>query len=752
MTTHIFGIRHHGPGSARSLLAALEQLQPSVILVEGPPDAQEMLAHAGRAGIEPPVALLVYVQDEPGRSVFYPFAAFSPEWQAIRWGLAHRVPVRFMDLPQAHRLAAAMEESGADDDQDHEESEPADRESPQPVDETADELRLDPLAHLAQIAGYRDGERWWDHVVEGHRGAEIEVFQAVRDAMTALREDRPQDTLLEQQREAFMRSTIRAAIKEGFERIAVVCGAWHAPALSELPAAAKDNALLKGLPKVKTRAAWVPWSYDRLSFHSGYGAGVASPEWYHLLWEQRELPAVHWMARAARLMRDQDLDASSAQVIDGVRLAETLATLRGRTLPGLDELMEAALSVLCSGNEVALRLIERRLVIGARLGKVPEDMPLVPLEEDLTREQKRLRLPMSADFKDYDLDLRKPTDLERSQLLHRLHLLGIGWGQALQAQGRSAGTFHEHWRVQWKPDYALAIIDAARWGTTIAVAATGIAAEKAAHTDHVDALADLLGQVLLAGLPIAVDLVLKVIEQRAAVARDVAQLMAALPPLARTRRYGSVRQTDGEVLDAILDGLVTRICIGLPAACASLDDEAAAQVCKALSEVDSAIVVLDHREQLDAWRSALSQLAEQSGLHAVVAGRVARLLHDAHVATPEQTGRRLHLALSQANDPLAAAHWVEGFFSGSGLVLLHDDALWSLIDGWISQLKAEHFTETLPLLRRTFATFQPGERRQMGERAKHGAAKLATGTSADFNLERGARVLPVLQQIFGERA
>jgi hypothetical protein len=28
-----------------------------------------------------------------------------------------------------------------------------------------------------------------------------------------------------------------------------------------------------------------------------------------------------------------------------------------------------------------------------------------------------------------DLDLRKPADLERSHLLHRLNLLGIAWGR-----------------------------------------------------------------------------------------------------------------------------------------------------------------------------------------------------------------------------------------------------------------------------------------------------------------------------------
>ena len=40
---HIFGIRHHGPGSAWSLREALEALEPDCLLVEGPPDAREVL-------------------------------------------------------------------------------------------------------------------------------------------------------------------------------------------------------------------------------------------------------------------------------------------------------------------------------------------------------------------------------------------------------------------------------------------------------------------------------------------------------------------------------------------------------------------------------------------------------------------------------------------------------------------------------------------------------------------------------------
>ena len=124
-------------------------------------------------------------------------------------------------------------------------------------------INQDPLSHLARAAGYSDSERWWEHLVE-HRRDGKEIFGAVLEAMTALREAAIQSSLqkLEPEREALreahMRQKIREAQKDGFQRIAVVCGAWHAPALGELPPAKDDAALLKGLPKCKVVATWIP--------------------------------------------------------------------------------------------------------------------------------------------------------------------------------------------------------------------------------------------------------------------------------------------------------------------------------------------------------------------------------------------------------------------------------------------------------------------------------------------------------------
>lgn len=75
----VLGVRHHGPGSARAVRAALEEWCPTVVLVEGPADADPLTVFVGREGMEPPVALLAATTDAPRRAAWWPFATFSPE-------------------------------------------------------------------------------------------------------------------------------------------------------------------------------------------------------------------------------------------------------------------------------------------------------------------------------------------------------------------------------------------------------------------------------------------------------------------------------------------------------------------------------------------------------------------------------------------------------------------------------------------------------------------------------------------------
>ncbi|ACZ89186.1 DUF5682 family protein [Streptosporangium roseum] len=781
MSVSVLGVRHHGPGSARSLGDELERLKPDIVLIEGPPEADGLVELAKDPGLEPPVALLAHVPGEPSKAAFWPFAVFSPEWQAIRHAVEAGIPVRFCDLPAAHSLASGPEEPAARPDT----PDTPDGEGPDSGIPAA--VRTDPIGTLARAAGYDDPERWWEDVVE-HRGDT--PFQVIAEAMAAVREGHVADAY-EARREAFMRRTIRRAVKDGFERIAVVCGAWHVPALAGpsregaawgagLPTVKADDALLRGLPKVKAEMTWVPWTYGRLAAWSGYGAGVTSPGWYHHLFTAADRPVERWLTAAAGVLREEDLPVSSAHVIEAVRLTQSLAVLRGRPLAGLAEVTEAARAVLCEGDDLPVELIQRRMVVGERLGHVPDTTPMVPLQRHLREEQRRLKLKPEALDREHDLDLRKPLDLERSRLLHRLRLLGVEWGTPQES--RSKGTFRESWTLAWRPEFDIELIEASAWGTTVPAAAgarvrdladggrppgpaapqgtagpgPGGGGSAAPAGVSLAGLTGLVERCLLADLPDALPYVLDSLSARAALDSDVTHLMAALPAMVRAQRYGDVRGTPATGLAAIVDALLTRVCVGLGGAVTGLDDDAARDLLRHIDGVHAAVALLDGATGAEApqgrWLATLRGASGRSDLHGLIEGRLTRILLDAGDLDADQVGPRMSRAMSAGHPPARAAAWIEGFLSGGGLLLVHDARLLALIDGWLTGLAPETFVDVLPLLRRTFGAFAAPERRSIGSRVRSLATGAVAGGEdvAELDEERAAAAVRTVLMILGK--
>ncbi|PVE06616.1 hypothetical protein Y717_28405 [Streptomyces scopuliridis RB72] len=768
----LLGVRHHGPGSARAVRAALDAAAPRVVLVEGPPEGDALLALAADEAMRPPVALLAHAVDDPGHAAFWPLAEFSPEWVAIRWALAHDVPARFIDLPAAHSLALAAVDDGSRDEE----------------SEDDESLRIDPLAVLAEAAGYDDPERWWEDVVEhqGPDGADdpFAPFAAVAEAMGALRERHadggPRRDLV---REAQMRLQLRTARKEfGDDGVAVVCGAWHVPALGRKTTVAADRALLKGLPKVKTGMTWVPWTHRRLARHSGYGAGIDSPGWYGHLFGVPDRPVERWLTKVAGLLREEDRTVSSAHVIEAVRLAETLAAMRGRPLAGLTETTDAVRAVMCEGSDVPLGLIHDRLIVGEVLGEVPDAAPAVPLQRDLTALQRTLRLKPEALERELDLDLRKEMDAERGRLLHRLRLLGIDWGEPAAGRG-STGTFRESWRLRWEPELYVRVAEAGVWGTTVLSAATAKAESRALAATALAEVTALAERCLLAALPDALPVVMKALADRAALDADVGRLAQALPALARSLRYGDVRSTDTGALGEVAAGLAERICVGLPPACAGLDADGAAEMRGHLDSVHTAIGLLPDdqgpddqdpdgrgRDLAGRWGAVLRKLAGRDTVPGVIRGRAARLLLDDGRLAEDEAARFMGLALSPGTPPTDAAAWIEGFVGGAsgagrqqaassagGMLLVHDERLLGLVDAWLTGVSADAFTDVLPLLRRTFSAYEPGVRRTLGELVRRGPAAggpvtpepAAPGFGPGLDEARADAVLPVLRLLLG---
>ncbi|WP_430779999.1 DUF5682 family protein [Actinoplanes sp. G11-F43] len=735
MPDRIYGVRHHGPGSARALLRELDAHPPEVLLIEGPPEADDLVRWAGEEGMEPPVALLGYAVDDPGQAAFWPFAVFSPEWQAIRWAVRRGVRVRFFDLPYAYRTAPPPPSSTAAATSPGGEKEPTAGGEPEPG------RPVDPIGELAAAAGYDDPERWWEDVVE-HRG--VPVFAAIAEAMAAIRETAPEDPgdLL---REAYMRSVLREERRRHTE-IAVVCGAWHVPALLRAVPVKDDTALLRGRRRGRVAFTWVPWTYGRLASWSGYGAGVRSPGWYHHLFTAGDDVVTRWLVDAARVLRAEGVPTSSAHVIEAVRLAEALATLRDRPLAGLAEVTEAAEAVMCDGEPLRAALIARRLVVGERLGAVPDGVPGVPLARDLAARQRSLRLKPEAAERTVDLDLRQETDLRRSRLLHRLRVLGVPWGE--RRAGRGTGTFREQWLLAWQPEFAVRLVEGGMWGTTVASAATARITRRAADAASLAEVTELVEVCLLAGLAGAYPPVLAALDTRAALDTDVHHLMAAIPALARTLRYGDVRRTDLDGLSTVTMGLLDRVCAALPSAAGSLSDEAARRLRDGMDGVHRAVGLLGAGPARERWMTTIENVAVRPGLHGLAAGRLTRLLLDAGRLDGPEARRRLRLPLTVGTPPAHAAAWVEGFLAGGGLLLVHDEALFALVDDWLADIPAEVFDSVLPLLRRTFGGFDAGERRAVGERVA--GRRIGPGpVVAPLDATRAAQPLPVLSALLG---
>ena len=739
----VLGIRHHGPGSARSVADALAELEPDLVVIEGPPELDGLLPLAGDPDLVPPVAALVYAVDAPRRAAFYPLAVFSPEWVAMRWAAERGVEVRFADLPAVHHLA-----------------EPREPETSESVgDEPAAGVPAHPpdaIGTLARAAGYDDPERWWEDAVEHRDTSSLQRFAMIREAMTEVRAgdgfaDRDQEN---QRREAAMRRVLRAAIKEQCERVAVVCGAYHAPVLhpNAFPSAAHDNKLLTKLPKTKVAVTWAPWTADRLAVASGYGAGVTSPGWYQHLFvtwaeqdreDRRDLVVSGWLTRVARALRDEGLPAAPATVVEAVRLADALAADRGRPSVGLSELNDATQAVLCEGSEVPLQLVHRQLVVGEVLGTVPEAAPMVPLARDLDRLQRSLRLKPSVSESALVLDLRRESQRARSVLLHRLRLLGVPWGTPADA-GRTTGTFKEGWTLLWQPEFAVSLVEAGLYGTTVLGAATSVVEERAQQAADLGALGDLVEQCFLADLPEALAEVITALAAQTARQQDVVALLETIEPLARTRRYGDVREADTTLVADVLDTVIARASVDLRPGCASLDDDAATRMRAAVDAAQRGISLVEAEPPV--WREALRAVAADDHLHGLVSGRVNRILLDLGLLTTDDVARRLSRRLSVGTTPSAGAAWVDGFLEGDVVLLLHDAELLRIIDDWVAMVDETTFEDLLPLLRRTFSRFEPAERRQLGTRLKNLDTRLATHAAGDGDLD-WQRALPAVRRV-----
>ena len=692
----IYGIRHHGAGSARNLMAALERQKPDLVMVECPADAQHLVAYISENLLDPPVAIMIYNQADLGEYAYYPFTSFSPEWRAFQFAIGRQIPIVFFDLPQAQSFCLSEHRA---------------------IDTKARRFVRDPFTYMARLAGFEDTERWWDAYIEMQNSAP-QMFEVIIELMNEMRSSSRDIKEINLIREAHMRQQMRKALNDGFRNIAVVCGAWHAPALIEIEGSSKieDQKLLARLKRVKTKCTWVPWSYNRIARHSGYEAGVVSPYWYEELFKAPEQAIFKWMSRAAHMMNQLGKKISPAHTIESSRLADALAHLRGRSQPGIKELFDAVATVYCNGEDKFVKLLKVKLLEGEKVGHVSDTIPTVPLRQDLESLVKKARL--TRDWKkqgwfEKKLDLRKASNLLASRLFHRLLLLEIPWAEEQEIMHNPLGTFHEYWGLEWLPDYEIKIIEASMWGNTVAEACHNFTLQQLDQEDNFSDLGDLLYRVLHAHLPHLVEPVSKRIRDLGNLTTDAHLLMLILPPLLWSQRYGDTAQLDTSSVESLLTEIFPRICLLLPNQVQNLTQEVAHDFFEAIRDVHQSIQLMQRDDFIKQWWTALKNIVIADASHPLVKGCTMQILLAKKIWSEAVVFKKLKYELSSVRAAFDPAYFLEGLLHGGGWILVHRPNLYHLIDRWLMVQSEEQFMQYLPILRRAFSTFTPAEKKML---------------------------------------
>jgi hypothetical protein len=273
--------------------------------------------------------------------------------------------------------------------------------------------------------------------------------------------------------------------------------------------------------------------------------------------------------------------------------------------------------------------------------------------------------------------------------------------------------------------------------------------ERAGQAADLGALGSLVEQCFLADLPEALDDVIGALAAQTARQQDVVALLETIEPLARTRRYGDVRDADTSLVAEVLDTVVARASVDLRPGCASLDDDAASRMRAAIDAAQRGINLVEAEPQV--WRDALVTVAADEVVHGLVSGRVNRILLDLGLLGTDDVARRLSRRLSVGARPTAGAAWLDGFLEGDMVLLLHDAELLGLVDDWVATVDETTFEDLLPLLRRTFSRFEPAERRRLGTRLKNRDTHTPAPDVGDGELdwERAAPAVRRMAELLG---
>ena len=743
---HVFGVRHLSPMGAWQLRRFLDAVQPEVILIEGLDDADELIPDIVRKDSVPPIAILAYTDSMPVRTLVYPFASYSPEYQALMWAKENKVDAHFFDLPSDVFLAlqkparSILEELDAapDDSENPPENADVDQSTPatepdEPEVEQAPPSRISIYQEIAKLSGELDYDTYWERNFEhnqadaSYRLAAFELGIGLRDLQQSQGRDDAENLV----REAYMRRRIAEYTSAGIppEKIVCVVGAYHAPVLTDEHPAMTDEEL-DSLERLNSKLTLMPYSYFKLSSQSGYGAGNEAPNYYQLLWEalqESELDslAANYMTSVARDLRKHGTHRSTAAVIEGVRLSRTLSALKNGIVPTLRDLQDAAVSLIGYGQRATVAESLARIEVGTSIGSLPDGISQTSIQEDFNRELKRLKLTKyrNAVKTDLSLDLRENRtvkseeaaflDLNRSSFLHRLSLLGISFAKE-QSTRQEGATWAENWALQWTPEAEISLVESVLLGETVELAAAFKFKTEIESCTTVGAAAKLVRLACQCAMMPSMELARQKLQELATESSAFVSVAFAASELSLIVRFGDVRRYDAQPLLPLIEELYVQGSLALLDA-SNCDNAAAKNVSQAIDMLNK--VGQEHHEMVDEglWHAQLHKLSDADDRNPLLSGYACAILLESNLITNDDLSREVSRRLSPGISADLGAGWFEGMSARNRYALIARQVLWEQLGDYVASLDDEQFTRALVFLRRAFGTFSPQEKRSICE-------------------------------------
>ncbi len=710
---NFFGIRHLSPAGAFFLRKFLDEKQPELVIIEAPCDFEDTVKDIVRKETRPPFAVLAYTQSVPVRTILYPFAQYSPEYQAIKWCDENGVELRFMDLPSETFLALSDERIK------QAESAENDEEQDEQAAENTTEQKPDVYELLDEKSEDGSHETFWERTLEQcadadayHEGANL--FGAnIRELSKKDGYDEAETAL----REMHMRCVIRNAVKSGItpEKIVVVTGAYHVVGLKTWEADEEMPEFQK-LPSLHTL---MPYSYYRLSSRSGYGAGNKAPAYYELIWK-----GLCKNDRFYEKMRKEGNVASSAQVIEAVRLAKTLSQLHGGEIPTLRDIRDAAVTCIGEGSFAAISTAVADTEIGTAIGEIPEGVSRTSIQDDFYRQLKELKLEKyrSVTAQDLKLDLRENIrasseksallDLRRSYFLHRLRVLGLDFARLVPSRQENA-TWAEAWQVQWTTECEIVLVESALKGDTVELAAAFQIKENIEGQEDIAIIAKAVEDAFCCGISTAAGYAVAALQAAATDNIPFEKIAQTMFSLSNVISYGDIRKTDCTAIIPILKQLYYRACLIMSGSCICNDD-VSKDIADAINMINSVQLAHDFLET-DKWLRALSEVAVRDDLNTRLSGLCAAILLERSVMTNDELKTEVSRRLSKGVPADLGAGWFEGLAMKNRNGLIARLSLWESLDDYLKELDDEEFKRALVFLRRAFADFSSGEKDAIAE-------------------------------------